>query len=131
MDDKKIQAKLIGAAIVKIIPQAAPVAYEWAERMYDGGVRCHPELIGADSPKMPVMAPTPAQTEDAVRARAFAVLREMADRFPQFRPLVNTIESASSPEERAEALLRLQGQIDPQMLAMAKARAGLVDDDTE
>lgn len=128
MDDKQIQSKLIGAVIVKIIPPAARAAYAWAELMYDNGVRIHPELIQQPGP---ALAPTAAETEDAVRARAFVVLREMADRFPQFRALIDKIESAKTPEELAEAALRLRSQIDPQILAAAEARAGLADDNTE
>lgn len=133
MDDKQIQSKLIGAVIVKLIPPAARVAYEWAEKMYENGVRIHPELVQQPGSASfgPVQPPTAAETEQAVRDRAFAVLREMAQRFPQFRPLVAKVESAATDEERAAALLELQSQIDPQLLATAKARAGLADDDTE
>lgn len=133
MDDRKIQAKLIGAVIVKLIPPSARVAYEWAEKMYDNGVRIHPELVqqpGAE-PSGPALPPTPLETQDAVVARATDVLREMAQRFPQFRPLVEQIAKAKTPEERALLAARLRDQIDPQMLATAEARAGLVDDDTE
>lgn len=135
MDDKQIQSKLIGAVIVKIIPPAARAAYAWAEMMYDNGVRIHPELVqhpGTPTvPSGPARAPTETETQQAVRDRSFAVLREMAQRFPQFRPLVAKVESAMTDEERAAALTQLRTQIDPQMLATAEAQAGLVDDNPQ
>lgn len=130
-DDKKTQCTLIGAVIVKIIPPAARVAYEWAEMMYDSGVRIHPQLVGQEGSALsgPAQPPTPAETQQAVRDRSFAVLHEMAARFPQFRPLVAKVESANTDEERAAVLTELRSQIDPQMLATAEARAGLIVDD--
>jgi RecA-family ATPase len=135
MDDKKIQAKLIGAVLVKMIPPAARVCYEWAEKLYDDGIRIHPEL--AKSAQAPAGTDTlpartqPLSTQDAVIHQAMVVLRQMARHFPEFAPLVEQVETAKTPQEREAALTELRSKIDPQMLAAAQARAGLPDDDTE
>lgn len=134
MDDRQIQSKLIGAVIVKLIPPSARVAYEWAEKMYDNGVRIHPELVrqpGSPAASRPAAAPTAGETQQAVVDRATAVLLEMSGRFPQFRPLVEQIAAAKTPQERAVLAAQLRDEIDPQFFAVAKARAGLIDDNPE
>jgi hypothetical protein len=117
------QIKALSRVLVGLMPQARMIATQWAERLYDHGVRMHPELAD-DAP--PPVEPRPEITPEvraAAEERAWATLREMGQQFPYLAPMVRKIEAAQAPAERAQLLAELRSRIQPEVFEAAQQQA--------
>lgn len=129
--EKGDQIKKMAAVLAGMIPPAARVSLEWADRLYEHGLRFHPEF--AEKPPLQTetqKAFTP-DVQTAARERALDVLRQMADQFPFLRPTLEKVETAKTPEELAAALQEMSANTQPDVLGAAMEQAGKLGDNTE
>lgn len=130
--DKETQVKQLAVVLTRMIPPAVRIAHDWAAKLYDQGVRIHPELADpAAAPQQQQPTIPPPQQQQQMLEQAMATLREMSERWPYLRPLVQRVESARTPQERAAALEELRAQTQPAVLAEAERQIEKLDDNTE
>lgn len=130
-DDKKIQVKKMAAVLAGIIPPAARISLGWAEKLYEHGLRIHPELAHKAAVKTPLQEAYTPEVQNAAQNQAMATLQEMAGQWPWMQPLVTKVQNARTPEERAAAANELRRQIPDDLIQQAQAQAGLIGDVTE
>jgi hypothetical protein len=131
-DDKKPQVAALARILVGMLPQARPVSIDWATKLWEKGVRVHPELD--ETPRQ--MPPTQYTVEDQQTAvdGAWRTLREMAREYPQFASLVAGMEAAQTSEERAALAMEVRAKIEPEIFEAAQQRAAQLaqrDDHTQ
>lgn len=134
IDNKDIQIKSLARALSTTLPQATRVAGAWAEKLYEQGVRVHPDLVTAKPPAPPQGEPQGALASEEMRkvveAQAMRVVKEMASQFPQLQPLVAQLEQAKTPEERNNVLIQLRDQTSA-IQAQAAAHVEVLDDNSQ
>ena len=113
-DIKTMHVTVLARVLIQVHPPAGRLVTGWAEKLYERGVRVHPELSDNQGSE-----PHTFTTEelDAVQSQAWSTLQEMGDRFPEIAPLVSEIKSANTATERAQLLIKLRAKIDPELLA--------------
>lgn len=130
-DDKDAQVKQMAAVLAGMIPPAARISIQWAQQLYEHGMRIHPDLVEQPATKTAMQeAYTPELQEESMR-QAMATLREMAGQFPYLQPLVDKIENARTPQERAAAAIELRKKIPDELIAQAQAGVEQLNDSTE
>lgn len=128
---KKDQIKKMAAILAGMIPPAARVSLAWAERLYEHGLRFHPEFSDKAAEQTPTQQSYTPEVAEEARARAFSTLDQMAQQFPHLRPILDIVKNAKTPEEQAAALVRMREQTQPGVLEEAMAQMGKLGDNTQ